>query len=63
MAYLQDVQFVSFAGQTARFPFEKVPSPFIRVLLRSMFSVGSLFDLNMVVGFVYGWSVGFEIIC
>ena len=48
--YLQDVQVVSFAGQTARCPFEKNPPHFIQVLLFSIIIVGSLFTVKWLCG-------------
>ena len=48
--YLQEVQVVSFAGQTARCPFEKVPPHFIQVLLLSILRVGSLFTVKRLCG-------------
>ena len=44
--YLQEVQVVSFAGQTARWPFEKIPPHFIQLLLFSILRVGSLLTLK-----------------
>ena len=44
--YLQDVQVVSFAGQTTRCPFKKFQPHFIQILLRSIFRVGSLLTLK-----------------
>ena len=49
--YLQDVQVVSFAGQTARRPFEKVPPHSNRCCsLRSIFSVVSFLTLKWLWG-------------
>ena len=41
---------MSFAGQTARCPFEKVPPHFKQVLLRSIFRVGSFLTLKWLWG-------------
>ena len=48
--YLQDVQVVYFAGQTAKCPFETVPPCFIQVLLLSIFRVDSLFTVKCLCG-------------
>ena len=48
--YLQDVQVVSLARQTAKCLFEKVPPLFMQVLLLSIFRVGSLFTVKWLCG-------------
>ena len=48
--YLQDVQVVSFAGQTARCSFEKVLPHFIRVLFVSILRVGSFSTVKRLCG-------------